>query len=295
MNTVDNSFFETPKGQSILKWLLDRGLTNKIIREAGITWNGTHIVIPIKDIDGNVLFNKYRRDPERFTGPKYVYETGASAHLYMAEDLSVSQKVIICEGEFDCLALRSRGFIAVSSTGGAGTFFEEWAALFTGKDVTVVFDNDAAGAKGSYRICRMIPHARFVRLPSSVGEHGDITDYFVKLGKTTEDFERLLAFGQQLPSEPEAPKKRPVKKIDGTHLAQAKLYPMWDLVGSKPNHSGKIRCPLHNESTPSFHIYPTNKWYCFGCGKGGDTVDFIVLKLGIPMSEAITVILNKFK
>lgn len=295
MELVDNSFSNTPKGQSILAWLLDRGLTNKIMREAGLRWNGTHIVIPIRDEHGNMLFNKYRRDPERFTGAKYVYETGATAQLYGIEDLSIAQKVIICEGEFDALLLRSKGFFSYSSTGGAGTFFEEWCPLFANKEVTVIFDNDAAGAQGSYRICRMIPHARYVRLPSSVGEHGDITDYFVKLGKTTIDFERLLSSGQQLPPEPPAPKSRPVRKIDGTRLAQAKAYPLWDLIGAKKNHSGKIQCPFHNESTPSFQVYPTNKWYCFGCSRRGDTIDFVVLKLGIPMSEAITVILNKFK
>ena len=31
------------------------------------------------------------------------------------------------------------------------------------------------------------------------------------------------------------------------------------------------RCPLHDESTPSFHVYvEQNRWHCFGaCGAGG--------------------------
>jgi len=36
-------------------------------------------------------------------------------------------------------------------------------------------------------------------------------------------------------------------------------------------------CPLpgHEDSTPSFVVYPeTRSWYCYGCRKGGDVIDF---------------------
>ncbi|MHA2621260.1 MAG: DNA primase [bacterium JZ-2024 1] len=39
----------------------------------------------------------------------------------------------------------------------------------------------------------------------------------------------------------------------------------------------KALCPFHPEKTPSFNINPTNKlWHCFGCGKGGNAIRFIV-------------------
>lgn len=31
-------------------------------------------------------------------------------------------------------------------------------------------------------------------------------------------------------------------------------------------------CPLHGEKTPSLCIYDNGSWYCFGCHRGGDTV-----------------------
>ena len=35
-------------------------------------------------------------------------------------------------------------------------------------------------------------------------------------------------------------------------------------------------CPFHNEKTPSFTVYPeTQSYYCFGCGAGGECVNFI--------------------
>ena len=36
-------------------------------------------------------------------------------------------------------------------------------------------------------------------------------------------------------------------------------------------------CPFHNEKTPSFTVSPAkNLWKCFGCGKGGKPVHFIM-------------------
>jgi len=35
------------------------------------------------------------------------------------------------------------------------------------------------------------------------------------------------------------------------------------------------RCPLpdHEDKSPSFYIYPPGRWWCYGCGRGGDVVD----------------------
>jgi hypothetical protein len=37
----------------------------------------------------------------------------------------------------------------------------------------------------------------------------------------------------------------------------------------------KARCPLpdHEDSTPSFYIYPDRRYWCFGCTRGGDVID----------------------
>jgi hypothetical protein len=34
-------------------------------------------------------------------------------------------------------------------------------------------------------------------------------------------------------------------------------------------------CPFHTEKTPSFFIFPDNRFKCFGCGESGDSIDFI--------------------
>ena len=40
----------------------------------------------------------------------------------------------------------------------------------------------------------------------------------------------------------------------------------------------KACCPFHHEKTPSFSIHPTkNIFKCFGCGVGGDVIEFTKL------------------
>lgn len=48
------------------------------------------------------------------------------------------------------------------------------------------------------------------------------------------------------------------------------------------------RCPFHTEKTPSCHFYPqTQSFYCFGCGAGGDVVNFIRLIENLDYMEAV--------
>lgn len=75
------------------------------------------------------------------------------------------------------------------------------------------------------------------------------------------------------------------KEYSGDRLQQAKQVPIDTLIEVR---HGFASCPLHVDKTPSLKIYPNeNRWHCFSCGSGGDTVDLIMAKNGITMPEAI--------
>jgi DNA primase len=54
-------------------------------------------------------------------------------------------------------------------------------------------------------------------------------------------------------------------------------------------------CPFHNEKTPSFTVSPAKGIYkCFGCGKGGHSVDFIMQVEQLSFPEAIRYLGKKY-
>lgn len=58
----------------------------------------------------------------------------------------------------------------------------------------------------------------------------------------------------------------------------------------------KACCPFHNERSPSFFVSPAKGIYkCFGCGKGGDSVSFIMEIEGVSYGEALKQLAQKYK
>jgi DNA primase len=55
-------------------------------------------------------------------------------------------------------------------------------------------------------------------------------------------------------------------------------------------------CPFHNEKTPSFSVSPSkNIFKCFGCGKGGDSLHFIMELENLSFPDAIRYLANKYR
>jgi DNA primase len=49
-------------------------------------------------------------------------------------------------------------------------------------------------------------------------------------------------------------------------------------------------CPFHNDTDPSFSVTPSNNlFYCFGCKKSGNILDFIMLYHDVNFREAINI------
>ncbi len=54
-------------------------------------------------------------------------------------------------------------------------------------------------------------------------------------------------------------------------------------------------CPFHNEKTPSFYVSPSKGIYkCFGCGKAGSAVDFVMEHESMTFPEAIRYLGRKY-
>lgn len=66
-----------------------------------------------------------------------------------------------------------------------------------------------------------------------------------------------------------------------------------DLIGSyipvkRMGSAFKANCPFHHEKTPSFTISPQRQtFHCFGCGKHGSAIGFVMEYEGLPFVDAI--------
>ena len=63
-----------------------------------------------------------------------------------------------------------------------------------------------------------------------------------------------------------------------------------DLYGYRAKH-GFMCCPFHGEKAPSLKVYPkTGGWHCFGCGRGGSVIDFVMEHEGVDFRTAVRAI-----
>src|SRR5258708_8427761 len=70
--------------------------------------------------------------------------------------------------------------------------------------------------------------------------------------------------------------------------------PIAEVVG---RHGGELRaqgrrfagcCPFHRDDRPSLIVYPqTGSFHCFGCGAGGDVIEFVRRAEGLDFRDAI--------
>jgi DNA primase len=53
----------------------------------------------------------------------------------------------------------------------------------------------------------------------------------------------------------------------------ARRYTDLEPLGGRAWFDGRCPLPDHQDKTPSLYIYPPGRFYCYGCGRGGDVVD----------------------
>ena len=170
-----------------------RGLTSEVIDRYRLgvkrRYGDLYVSIPICDRVGSVtnirlwLPPRYRRQ----NMPKIIsWETGRGKAEWYPIDQLITPNLVVTEGEMDALALISAGVPAITVTGGASTWLDDFSKALAGKKVTLVMDNDEAGRVGAKKrsdgITNWAGECRVVKWPKDRPEGWDVTDELVKNG-----------------------------------------------------------------------------------------------------------------
>jgi len=188
---VQNWMKKLRKTPSALAYLRRRLLSKRIVQHYNLGWDGTRITIPIRNEFGLCINAKLcdplpkgkkfkmlnYRDKEKdvsYGSPTTLFPLSA---LERADDF-----IVICEGEWDALALLSIGIPAITSTSGGKSWPRNHNHLFKHKDVVVAYDNDEPGVKGSKKVIRQLldvaKSTKRITIPKRYGK--DVTDYMTK-------------------------------------------------------------------------------------------------------------------
>jgi len=167
-----------------------RGISKEVIDKYKLGYHKAKKRFAIPVMQGNRCVNIRLYSPDQ--EPKILpISSGRSIQLYPEDQLN-NDEVWLCEGELDALCAISHGLNAITVTGGAGSWKDEFTPLFKAKKVNIVYDCDEGGRKGAKRVAEILYRVAQVKIVDlGLGEGEDLTDWFVKYGKSKEELERL--------------------------------------------------------------------------------------------------------
>jgi DNA primase len=183
---------KSPEGAELLEYLtterklslatIDRFLLGAVV-QPDVLDDGAKgmIAIPYITPNGPVAL-RFRRPPERETGPKYWQPEGTVLTIFNTRAFFASEETIaITEGEVDAMTLVQAGIPAVGIPG-ASAWKEHYRLLFEGyNSVLICVDNDdtGAGRKFASKVAQHVPGPRLVVMP----ENHDVNSYFGEFGR----------------------------------------------------------------------------------------------------------------
>jgi hypothetical protein len=231
-NTIDEAIVENAHtrllgtGASLEYLEVKRGLTRDTVIEYQIGHDGDRFYIPVRDTSGRcVNIRRYKPQARRSQDKMISWRSGfGQARLYPLKAFEQQGAIYLFEGEMDTLLARQHGLNGITTTGGAGTWRQDWNDLFAGRDVVICYDVDPAGRIGAMHVAGQLLDAaasvKVVLLPLTEPVGADFTDFVVGHGHTAADFSRLVDDTTPFQRE-QVPTEAPELEPTTLHLSQA--------------------------------------------------------------------------
>lgn len=234
--------------------------------------------------------------------------------------------IFICEGEKDTENL-ARALIAnidcelsefavTTAPFGSNNWKLGFNKYFVGASQVVILpDNDKPGHEYAMTVAKSltgtVPDIRIVDLPD-LADKEDVTDW---LEKGNPIWALWLEVYQTpplvLPKEPDTPmilhalKRAPIKieprpnegrdimfTIEAINQRGIEILSRYVELERAGCNRFRFVCPFHEDTQPSGMLYADKgHWWCYGCGTGGDIINFIQRKTGLSFKEVINTVL----
>lgn len=206
---VEAMNFRLLNSEPRIQWLTERrGLTMDTIEKFKLGHDGQRYYIPVRDGEGRLVnIRRYMPDARKSHEKMISWREGyGKARLFPIDHLTDGQPIFLFEGEMDCLLAQQLGLNALTTTGGAGTWRDQWNLLFVGRDVVICYDADEAGRRGAHAVAGKIAgtarSVRILNIPLAEPVGADFTDYIVGHGHSINDFMALLEQARPFQADP---------------------------------------------------------------------------------------------
>lgn len=171
----------------------DLGISDAVIDELHLSSSDTDdLMFPVFMYDHLLDIRKYNPGSKPKVRSRANCPSGLIIPFDIWRETPVHRVTVLCAGEKDMAVARSHGLNAITFTGGEQST-PKILEPFRDRIVAICYDNDEAGKAGALKVASALSTvAATVKIVTNFHEvckeHGeDITDFFVKYGKTKED------------------------------------------------------------------------------------------------------------
>lgn len=174
-----------PPTNKVLDYIQLRGISEPTMAYVGLAMDKDNVVFEYYNQYGELEANKYRPAKKYLKGEaKQFWWKGSTDALFNMQNIDITKPLVICEGEFDCVALVEAGFKNVVSPKAGAKSYEwidkNWDWLKQFEDITLWYDNDNAGKEGVQTIASRLENCTKVVYCTIAN---DINEVLVKFGK----------------------------------------------------------------------------------------------------------------
>jgi DNA primase len=179
-----------------------------ILRDSGHEHFNGSLVIPILDLEGNLLgmYGRKITPALREGTPLHLYLPGPHRGVWNEEALKASKEIILCESLIDALTFWCAGFRNVTASYGVGGFTDDHRAAFEKHGTThvwIAYDRDEAGDQAAEQLKKELSPIGTARVLFPKGM--DANEYALKVTPASQSLAVLLNRTEKPPQPPTDP------------------------------------------------------------------------------------------